>query len=59
MKIKDQLFLSGDYIKYKHYRNMLCKLTLISKKEYYFNENFTNVRKTWKGINNLLNREKE
>ena len=27
-------------------------------KEYYFNENFTNVRKTWKGINSLLKRKK-
>ena len=61
IKIKNQLFLSGDYIKYKHYRNMLCKLTRLSKKEYYFNyfnENFTNVRKTWEGINSLLNRKK-
>ena len=40
---------------------MLCKLTRLSKKEYYFNyfnENFTNVRKTWEGINSLLNRKK-
>ena len=32
---------------------MLCKLTRLSKKEYYsnyFNENFTNVRKTWEVI---------
>ena len=27
-------------------------------KEYYFNENFTNVRKTWEGINSLLKRKK-
>ena len=37
---------------------MLCKLTRLSKKEYYFNENFTNLRKTWKGIKSLLNRKK-
>ena len=32
---------------------MLCKLTYLSKKEYYFyyfNENFTYVRKTWEGV---------
>ena len=61
IKIKNQLFLSGDYTKYKHYQNMLCKLTCLSKKEYYlnyFNENFTNVKKTWEGINSLLNRKK-
>ena len=53
IKIKNQLFLSGDSIKYKHYWNMLCKLTYLSKKEYYFyyfNENFTYVRKTWEGV---------
>ena len=41
---------------------MLCKLTLIRKKGYYFTyfkENFTNVRKTWEGINGLLNRKTE
>ena len=37
---------------------MLCKLTRLSKKKYYFNENFTNLRKTWEGIKSLLNRKK-
>ena len=61
IKIKNQLFLSGDSIKYKHYWNMLCKLTCLRKKEYYFyyfNENFTYVRKTWEGVSSLLNRKK-
>ena len=26
----EQVFVSGDYIKYKHYRNMLCKLKRLS-----------------------------
>ena len=29
---------------------MLCKLTRLSKKKYHFNENFTNLRKTWEGL---------
>ena len=32
--------------------------SLEKNKEYYFNENFTNVRKTWEGINSLLKRKK-
>ena len=33
--------------------------SLEKNKEYYFNENFTNVRKTWKGINSLTESQKE
>ena len=39
---------------------MITNLIRISKKNYYlsyFSENFNNMRKTWEGINNLLNRK--
>ena len=37
-------------------------LTRISKRQFYlnyFNDNLSNMRKTWEGINNLLNRNKK
>ena len=40
---------------------MLTNLIRISKKNYYssyFSDNFNNMRKTWEGINNLLNRKR-
>ena len=46
--------------KYKLYRNKITILTRINKKSYfhkYFNNNLTNMRKTWEGINNLINRK--
>ena len=61
IKTKNQLFYNGDNSKYKIYRNMLANLIRISKKNYYssyFSENFNNMRKTWEGINNLLNRKR-
>ena len=61
IKTKNQLFYNGDNSKYKIYRNMLTNLIRISKKNYYssyFSENFNNMRKTWEGINNLLNRKR-
>ena len=33
--------------------------SLEKNKEYYFNENFTNVRKTWEGVNSLTESQKE
>ena len=33
--------------------------SLEKNREYYFNENFTNVRKTWEGINSLTESQKE
>ena len=33
--------------------------SLEKNKEYYFNENFTNVRKTWEAINSLTESQKE
>ena len=57
IKVKNKLFLSGDNVKYKLYRNRLNKLIQISKKNYYHNYfNSHNMKKTWEGINNLLYR---
>ena len=60
--IKNKLFYSGDKENYKIYRNKITKLTRISKKTYYheyFNNNLKNMKKTWEGINNLINRKKK
>jgi hypothetical protein len=56
--IKNSLFYSGNSEKYKFYRNKILTLTRISKKAYYhkyFEDNFLNIKKTWEGINNLIN----
>ena len=60
IKIKNKLFASGNRQKYKLYRNKINKLVKASKKQYYhnyFSINFTNMKKTWDGINSLLNRK--
>ena len=60
IKIKKKLYLSGDDVKYKLYRNKICSLTRISKKQFFFEffkTNLKNMKKTWQGINNLLNRK--
>ena len=61
IKVKNALFTSGNYEKYKHYRNKILTLTRCSKKSYYhsyFNDHMTNVKKTWIGINHLIGRNK-
>jgi hypothetical protein len=62
IKIKKKLYHSADKNKYKLYRTKITILTRISKKSYfheYFNNNLTNMRKTWEGINNLINRKRK
>ena len=62
IKIKNNLFMSGNHARYKYYRNEISKLTRISKKLYYhefFNYNLNNLKKTWEGINGLLSRKKK
>lgn len=62
IKIKNKLYMSGDDAKYKYYRNKICKLTQLSKKQYFlkfFNDNIFSMKKTWEGINRLLNCKKE
>ena len=68
IKIKNALFYSGlyEYYRslYKYYRNKITILTLtgMSKKAYYtkyFEDNLSNTKKTWEGINNLINRKRK
>ena len=61
IKVKNNLYASGDTANYKIYRNKICTLTRLSKRNYYskfFNDNLTNMKKTWEGINNVLCRGK-
>ena len=49
-----------DYAHYKYYRDMINSLCRKSKKQYnkeYFAKHANNLKKTWNGINNLLNRQ--
>ena len=61
IKIKNRLFYSGDISKYKLYRNIIVSLSRLSKRlfyEAYFTANLKNMKKTWEGINELLNRQR-
>ena len=61
IKIKNQMFHAGDKEKYKYYGNKITLLTRLSKKlcyNQYFETNLYNMRKTWQGINSLINRNK-
>ena len=47
-------------MKYKYYRNKITSLIRMSKKYYYhnfFDNNISNMRKTWEGINSLAHRK--
>ena len=57
IKMKNKLYALGDNVRYKQYRNKISALIRLSKKDYYvtfFENNFSNMKKTWEGINNLL-----
>lgn len=61
-KMKNKLYMSGDDAKYKDYRNKISLLTRLSKKQYFskfLNGNLTNMKRTWEGINDLLNPKKK
>ena len=61
IKTKNKSFLSDDTEKYKLCRNHILTLTLLRKKLYfheYFETNLSSIKKTWEGINNLLNRRR-
>ena len=61
IQTKNRLYQSGDFEKYKYYRNNICTLIRLSKKSYYcelFKNNLNEMRKTWQAINVLLNRRK-
>ena len=49
-----------DYAKFKKYRDLINSLLRKSKKQYYkkyFEKHISDSKKTWSGINNLLNRQ--
>ena len=59
IKIKNKLFLSGNTEKYQLYRNHILTLTRLSKNCTFTSTDETNllsIKKTWEGINSLLNR---
>ena len=59
IKIKNNLYCSGETASYKIYRNKISMLTRISKKRYfhkYIQVNVSNISKIWEGINSLLGR---
>ena len=61
IKVKNKLLSTGDRNLYKFYRNKILTLTRARKKVYfhnYFQENLNNMKKTWEGVNNLINRKK-
>ena len=50
IKIKNRLFYSGDFLKYKLYRNRIVSLSHLSKRLFYdayFTTNVKNMKKTW------------
>jgi hypothetical protein len=58
----DPVLKQNYYVSYKTYRNRITSLLRASKKQYYakyFEENKTNVKKTWDGIRNLINVNKK
>ena len=59
INVKNNLYCSGETASYKIYRNKISMLTRISKKRYfqkYFQAHFSDIKKTWEGINSLLGR---
>ena len=62
IKVKNFLLQSGNLVKYKFYRNRICTLTRLSKKNYFlafFSDNFNNMKNTWNGINSLINNKRK
>jgi len=62
IRIKNELFYSGDENRYKLYRNKIVTLCRLSKRNFYhnyFEENVNNMRKTWNCINDLIGHKKK
>ena len=60
--VTSELFFSGDKSKYKIYRNKISTLSRLSKKLYYhdyFMTNSNDIKRTWEGINILINRKRK
>ena len=62
IRIKNRLFYTNKNDSYRLYRNKITTLIRISKKQYYhryFYTNISNMKQTWIGINELINRGKK
>ena len=62
IKMKNKLLDGGNIKLFKIYRNKISTLTRLSKKIYfhnYFQYNTNNLKRTWEGINDLINRKKK
>lgn len=62
IKVKNKFLMAGDTTNYKLYRNKISYLTRINKKHYFhsfFNENITNIKNTWQGINMIITNKKK
>ena len=62
IKIKNKLLDGGNIKLFKIYRNKISTLTRLSKKidfHNYFLNNTNNLKRTWEGINDLINRKKK
>ena len=62
IKMKNKLLDGGNIKLFKIYRNKISTLTSLSKKIYlhnYFLNNTNNLKRTWEGINDLINRKKK
>ena len=58
IQTRNKLLLEGNSATYKLYRNKILTLTKLSKKLYfhnYFQGNANNLKRTWQGINDLVN----
>ena len=61
INLKSPDLKSSYHVKYKRYRNSITNLLRTSKKLYYrnfFNVNSGDTKKTWEGINEILNKNK-
>ena len=62
VKVKNNLLTAGDSNAYKLYRNKISNLIQLSKKlsfHDFFNDNVKNIRRTWQGINSLINNNRK
>ena len=62
IKVRNFLLQSGNFVKYKFYRNRICTLTILSKKNdfhAFFSDNLNNMKNTWNGINSLINNNRK
>ena len=57
VKCKNKIMKEFHFSNYKNYRNLLSTLLKRAKEKYFtnfFNENIKDIKKTWKGIKNLV-----